>query len=424
MVEAPVVYESDDFSLASGLDSSVSSCDTQSDIKIDDIIDVSDGLSMMAQEVHSDGTTVDVKGQRSNIFQSECKIQDKVCKLIIDGGSFTNAISSDVVHALSLSMRRLPTPRYIQWMNHSGTLKITHRVRVKFSVGSYVDIVDCDVAPLSACHLLLGRPWQFDLDATHSGRSNNYSFMHKGIQHVLKPVSDSAIKAKVFATVKKKKKVAAEIAPKLRTALLREGENNVALSAEIVAYESSSKDLPSKVASASNIGSVSNDVVLSDPPISNQCGSFVSAINVSCMKPLKTREIVQLKNDDVKIIPKPRTALFQGGEDNEPRPSHDISVPAMISMGSSGKVLKELQSNFVIIGSALIEIENNCSCILSTEATVPSKLIFKSDTTREKGKTLADGYVIKNQEQGQCSSGEIIKPSVFYVGSMQVVIPT
>ena len=58
VVEAPVVYESDDFSLASGLDSSVSSCDTQSDIKIDDIIDVSDGLSMMAQEVHSDGTTV------------------------------------------------------------------------------------------------------------------------------------------------------------------------------------------------------------------------------------------------------------------------------------------------------------------------------------------------------------------------------
>ena len=130
-------------------------------------------------------------------------------------------------------------------MNHSGTLKITHKVRVKFSVGSYVDIVDCDVAPLSACHLLLGQPWQFDLDATHSGRSNNYSFMHKGIQHVLKPVSDSAIKAKVFATVKKKKKVAAEIAPKPRTALLREGENNVALSSEIIACESSSKGLNS-----------------------------------------------------------------------------------------------------------------------------------------------------------------------------------
>ena len=48
---------------------------------------------MMARDVHSDGTAVMVKGQRSNVFQSECKIQDKVCKLIIDGDSFTNAIS-------------------------------------------------------------------------------------------------------------------------------------------------------------------------------------------------------------------------------------------------------------------------------------------------------------------------------------------
>ena len=240
-------------------------------------------------------------------------------------------------------------------MNHSGTLKITHRVRVKFSVGSYVDIVDCDVAPLSACHLLLGRPWQFDLDAAHGGRSNNYSFMHKGIQHVLKPVSDSAIKAKVFATVKKKKKVAAEIAPKPRTALLREGENNVALSAEIVAYESSSKDLPSKVASASNIGSVSNDVVLSDLPISNQCGSFVSAINVSCMKPLKTREIVQLKNDDVKIIPKPRTALFQLGEDDEPMVHQNIKLGAF-NFGVKHNIMKE----------------GNLACT----ATMPDKIIF------------------------------------------------
>jgi len=43
-------------------------------------------------------------------------------------------------------------------MNESGTLKITHKTRVKFSIGNYVDIVDCDVAPMSACHLLLGRP--------------------------------------------------------------------------------------------------------------------------------------------------------------------------------------------------------------------------------------------------------------------------
>jgi hypothetical protein len=142
-----------------GTTSNASSHDNHCDSIIIDIVDdATNGLSMLAQEVQSDGTAINVKGQWSNIFQSECKIQDKVCKLIIDGGSFTNAISSDVVHALSLSTLRLLMSRYIQWMNQSGTLKITHKVRAKFSIENYFDTVDCDVAPMSACHLLLGRP--------------------------------------------------------------------------------------------------------------------------------------------------------------------------------------------------------------------------------------------------------------------------
>ena len=95
IVEADVLVNASvsDFSFTSGLHSSASSYDSQSDINNDDKDDPSDGLSMMARDVHSDGTAVMVKGQCSNVFQSECKIQDKVCKLIIDGDSFTNAIS-------------------------------------------------------------------------------------------------------------------------------------------------------------------------------------------------------------------------------------------------------------------------------------------------------------------------------------------
>jgi hypothetical protein len=37
--------------------------------------------------------TVAIKGQHSSIFQSECKIKDKVCKPIIDSGSSTNVIT-------------------------------------------------------------------------------------------------------------------------------------------------------------------------------------------------------------------------------------------------------------------------------------------------------------------------------------------
>jgi hypothetical protein len=91
-----------------------------------DICDDDVGLSLMSHEVQHDGTIIEEKGQRSNIFKSECRIKEKVCKLIIDGGSFTNVINSNVVDALSLSTWWIPMPHYMHWMNQSDTLKITH----------------------------------------------------------------------------------------------------------------------------------------------------------------------------------------------------------------------------------------------------------------------------------------------------------
>jgi hypothetical protein len=56
---------------------------------------------------------------------------------------------------------------------------------VHFSIGSYHDFVDFDVVSMDACSLLLGHPWEFDTDAIHHGRSNKYTFMHKGKKIVL-----------------------------------------------------------------------------------------------------------------------------------------------------------------------------------------------------------------------------------------------
>src|SRR3954465_10058595 len=123
-------------------------------------------------------------------------------KMIIDGGSFTNAISKDLVKELGLSMWKHPQPHHVEWLYNSGKLKITHKVRVKFAVGDYIDIVDCDVVPMDACQLLLGRPWQFDHDAVHAGRSNTYTFMHDGRRHMLKPMAEKEIKIELQITEK------------------------------------------------------------------------------------------------------------------------------------------------------------------------------------------------------------------------------
>ena len=58
------------------------------------------GLNLLVHKVQ-DG---DAKGQRWSVFKTQCMIKDRACKMIIDGCSFTNAISKDVVHALGLSM--------------------------------------------------------------------------------------------------------------------------------------------------------------------------------------------------------------------------------------------------------------------------------------------------------------------------------
>jgi hypothetical protein len=84
-------------------------------------------------------------------------------------------------------------------------LKITHKVRVPFTIDDYVDEVECDVLPLEVCGMLLGRPWQYDRNAMHAGRANTYSFVHDGEQRTLKPLRDDQIKSDVVLVVRKEK---------------------------------------------------------------------------------------------------------------------------------------------------------------------------------------------------------------------------
>ena len=60
-----------------------------------------------------------------------------------------------------------PRPYKFQWLNESGKVRVNKQVLISFSVGKYEDEVLCDVVPMQARHLLLGRPWQFDRKVKH-----------------------------------------------------------------------------------------------------------------------------------------------------------------------------------------------------------------------------------------------------------------
>jgi hypothetical protein len=63
---------------------------------------------------------------------------------MVDGGSY-NGISKAVVATLGLLTWRIPEPKHVAWLNSYSMLKVTHKVPVPFTVGDYVDEVECDV---------------------------------------------------------------------------------------------------------------------------------------------------------------------------------------------------------------------------------------------------------------------------------------
>ena len=54
--------------------------------------------------------------QREQIFHSRCKVANKTCNLIIDGGSCTNIASTEMVSKLNLATISLPRPYTLQWL--------------------------------------------------------------------------------------------------------------------------------------------------------------------------------------------------------------------------------------------------------------------------------------------------------------------
>jgi hypothetical protein len=149
--------------------------------------------SLIVQRVLSAQMGKVEQNQRHNLFQTKCVVHKRSCCTIIDGGSCTNLVSTEMVMKLALQTKPHPHPYYIQWFNNSGRIKVTQLVRLNFAIGSYCDFVDCDVVPMHACSLLLGRPWQYDKDTLHHGRTNQYSFMHNGKKIVLHPMTPEAV---------------------------------------------------------------------------------------------------------------------------------------------------------------------------------------------------------------------------------------
>ncbi|KAM1788439.1 hypothetical protein ACFX11_038731 [Malus domestica] len=99
-----------------------------------------------------------------------------------------NIVSQDMIDKLKLQTEPRPRPYRIAWFKKGNEVKFSRRCLVSFSMGkNYKDQVWCDAVPMDICHILLGRPWQFDRRTTHDGLKNNYTFRMGKSEIVLLP---------------------------------------------------------------------------------------------------------------------------------------------------------------------------------------------------------------------------------------------
>jgi hypothetical protein len=179
------------------------------------------GESLVAKRALNTHIKVDdAEQQRENIFHTRCHVNNKVCSMIIDGGSCTNVASTILVEKLNLPTLKHSRPYKLQWLNDCGEVRVDRQVLVTFSIGKYLDEVLCDVVPMHAGHILLGRPWQYDRRAIHDGFKNMYSFVKEGKTIKLAPLTPSQVyedQLKLESEVAHKRKSEKEIEQKRKS---------------------------------------------------------------------------------------------------------------------------------------------------------------------------------------------------------------
>ena len=118
--------------------------------------------------------------QWSNLSKTCCKSSGKIYNVIVDGGKIDNLVAKEMVQKLGLKRMRHPYPYQIGWLEGEHALEVKDQCLVDFQIGQYKDQVLCDIVDMNSCHVLLGRPWQYDCRAMHDYFRNVFTIEKGG----------------------------------------------------------------------------------------------------------------------------------------------------------------------------------------------------------------------------------------------------
>ncbi|KAF5960259.1 hypothetical protein HYC85_001468 [Camellia sinensis] len=91
-----------------------------------------------------------------------------------------------MVDKLNLPVEEHPHPYSLSWFKKGNEIKVTKRCLISFSIWKkYFDEAWCDIVTMDACHILLGRPWQYDRQSLHDSKWNAYTVVKNDIRFTL-----------------------------------------------------------------------------------------------------------------------------------------------------------------------------------------------------------------------------------------------
>ena len=101
------------------------------------------------------------------------KISDKNCPVIIEIGSCVNIVASNMVIKFGLKVVFHPQPYKVSCVN-SVFIDVKERCLVPIQFATDSDKICFNVVAIDVGHVILGRPWLYDLDVTIYGSRTSF----------------------------------------------------------------------------------------------------------------------------------------------------------------------------------------------------------------------------------------------------------
>ena len=76
-------------------------------------------------------------------------------------------------------------------MKDEHKILVSEKCIVKLKIGPFTDKVMCHIIPMDCCHILLGRPWKYDIHVVYDGRLNQYTTWTNGVKFKLLPLIET-----------------------------------------------------------------------------------------------------------------------------------------------------------------------------------------------------------------------------------------